>query len=177
MKYCKKCKNIFENEDFCPICKKHTVEITDKNTPVFLCSASGIDRERIACALSEKNIPSAEMRRKKSLSAEAITGGDLSEVDILVPFQALPKAQAVCIGIGALEKDNAKIISEENAEKMGLTPEEEKMQSDVEEFGEMSKSKRTFVRIVSAFLLILIMCGVIFGTDFIMNMVKSLFIK
>ena len=40
---------------------------------------------------------------------------------------------------------------------------------------EMSKSKRTFVRIVSAILLILVFCGVIWGVDYGLEWIKGFF--
>ena len=50
-----------------------------------------------------------------------------------------------------------------------------KVDKDTEEFMEMSKSKRTFVRIVSAILLILVFCGVIWGVDYGMEWIKGFF--
>ena len=40
---------------------------------------------------------------------------------------------------------------------------------------EMSRSKRTTVRVVSAILLIIVVALVIYGTDFIMQWIKELF--
>ena len=44
-----------------------------------------------------------------------------------------------------------------------------------EQFEKMTGAKRTTVRIVSALLLLLIVAGVVFGTDAIMNFIKEFF--
>lgn len=93
MKICPKCKKIYDDsEATCSDCRKKLKNIENKNTPVGVCKVSGVDRMRVHAALEDAGIPSGEQRVKSKVSAEAITGGDLSDVIITVPYQAYDKA-------------------------------------------------------------------------------------
>ena len=162
MKYCKKCKRMYkDNEEKCPECKKPLVEITDSNTPVYLMSATGFELQRVMSALEDAGIPSNNFRNAKSVSADAITGFDTAEYYIAVPYSAYEKAYDVCIGIGAIKDDEAEILDENLPE--------------IEEFEDMPSGKRTAVRIISVIMLIILFGGVIYLTDFIMQLIKGLF--
>jgi preprotein translocase subunit SecE len=45
----------------------------------------------------------------------------------------------------------------------------------MDDFEEMTPTKRTAVRIISAILLIIVFCGVIWGADYILEIIKGLF--
>ena len=171
MKYCKKCKHIHnDTEIICTNCKKSLFNITDENTPVCLISTDGFELKRIKAALEDCGIPCDSVAKDSKISAEAVTGFDNAESDILVPFSAYEKAYDVCVGIGAIEEDGEEIIEGDidvptNSDERSLD----------EQFEEMSGAKRTTVRVVSAILLLLIFAGVIFCTDFIMQFIKNLF--
>ncbi len=171
MKYCKKCKRLFgDSEQFCPECKKHypLEALTDNNTPVYLASASNFELDRIQAALSDSGIPNATQAKPKSISAEAVTGSNNSEMDILVPYSALNAARDVCIGIGAIKIDGEETVVDaqniDNAEN-----------SEPSEIEELSPAKKTTVKIISAILLIILFCAVIWGTDFITGLIKGFF--
>lgn len=151
-----------DNEEKCSNCKKPLIEITDSNTPVYLMSATGFELQRVMSALEDEGIPSNNFRNAKSVSADAITGFDTAEYFIAVPYSAYEKAYDVCIGIGAIKDDEAEILDEN-------LPEIE------EEFEDMPSGKRTAVRIISAIMLIILFGGVIYLTDFIMQLIKGLF--
>lgn len=171
MKYCKKCKHIHNDTvEKCSVCKKELFDIVDENTPVYLISASGFELRRIKAALEDCGIPCDSTPKKHNISAEAVTGYDTTDADILVPFSAYEQAYDVCVGIGAIKEDGEEIIDGDVD-----TPVNSDVQSLDEQFEEMSGAKRTTVRVVSAFLLLLIFAGVIFGTDFIMQFFKNLF--
>lgn len=168
MKYCTRCKRMFDDsEQYCPDCKKHYAleEITDKNTPVYLTTAAGFELDRIQAALEDSNIPSSSQPQAKALSADAITGSDISDRDILVPYSALSEARDVCIGIGAIEVDGEEVEVDKQDDD----------DSEIDESEYMSPAKRTTVKIVSAILLIIIACLVIWGTDTITGWIKGLF--
>ena len=174
MQYCPNCKKLYDdNESFCSDCKnKKLKEIVDKNTPVCLCKANGVDKERVRAALSDNGIPSDEIR-VKDISAHAVTGSDMSEATILVPYQAYDKAYEICVGIGAISPEDAEDISDDL--KADIENKKETLDKDIEDFEEVSAGKRTFVRIISAILLILLFCGVIWGADFVLALIKGLF--
>ena len=112
MKYCKKCKHIHEDKfDICTECRKpqQLYPIEDENTPVFLLSASGFEAQRVQSALESGGIPSDLAARKNNLSADAVTGSDINDKDILVPYSAYDKAYDICVGIGAIKPEGEEI--------------------------------------------------------------------
>lgn len=171
MKYCEKCKKLFnDNDEKCADCGKILSEVTDENTSVFLISAAGFELQRIKNALEDSGIPCDMIAKKKNTSAEAVTGYDNSEYDIIVPYSAYEKSYDVCIGIGAIKEDETEIIDSAVDE-----PTNKDAETLDEQFEEMSGTKRTTVRIVSAVLLIILVALVIYGTDAITGLIKGLF--
>lgn len=173
MKYCPNCKKIHnDNESFCSECKKKKLKpITEKNTPVRICKANGVDKERVRAALSDAGIPSDEIR-VKDISAHAVTGSDMSEATVLVPYQAYDKAYEICVGIGAIKPENEVELTDEMKDDIALK--KDSVDKSMEEFEEMSPQKRTFVRIVSAILLVIMFCGIIWGADYLLELFKGL---
>ena len=88
---------------------------------------------------------------------------------IYVPSSAYQKAISTCVEIDAIKLEGEEILDEdvEYTENDGETLDEH--------FEKMTGAKRTTVRIVSALLLLLIVAGVVFGTDAIMNFIKEFF--
>lgn len=163
MKYCPKCKRLYnDNDEVCSECKTRLTDITDNLTAVYLLSASGFELQRIKAAFEDSGIPCECSAKKHSYSADAVTGYDSAEYDILVPFSAYERAYDTCVGIGAIKLENEEILDE---------PVEYK-----EEYQQMSKKKRVTVKVVSAFLFLLLVAAVIYGTDFITGIIKNLFI-
>ena len=107
-------------------------------------------------------------RKAKSLSADAVTGSDKTDKDILVPYAAVEEARDVCIGIGAIKPESEEVKIDEQSV-------EDAASSDIEEYEGMSPAKRTTVKIVSAILLIIIACLLIWGTDAVTGWIKGLF--
>lgn len=169
MKYCKKCSHIHNDSDEkCSVCGKQLVEIADENTPVYLLSASGFELQRVKAALEDSGIPCDTARHQKDSSAEAVTGYDMSELDVLVPFSAYEKSYDVCVGIGAIKEDNEEII---DGEPDG---DGEKADSLDEQFEKMSGVKRTTFRVISAILFLLLIALAVYGTDAITGFIKGL---
>jgi hypothetical protein len=163
MKYCKKCKRLHNDEEqACKNCKKSALEATDNNTPVYLHSASGFELQRIKTALEDNQIPCSTVTQEKNFSAEAVTGYDVAEYDLLVPFSAYEKAYDICVGIGVFKNDEAE-ISEEDAMSGEL-------EADALKFENMSVGRR----IISALCLIILITGVVFGTDTIIRFIQEL---
>ena len=75
MKFCKKCKHTYEDtQEICTNCKnrKPLTEITDSNTPVYLISADGFERERIQTALTDNGIPNDSVIKEEDIMPEAV---------------------------------------------------------------------------------------------------------
>lgn len=162
MKYCNKCKHTFEDtQEFCSCCKskKPLLTITDNNTPVYLTSADGFERERIQTALSDNGIPNDSVIKEEDIMPESVKGYSSSWRDILVPYSAYDKAYDICVGIGAIKLDDETEIIDEPQE----------------EFEPMSPAKRTTVKILSAILFVIVAALIIFGTDAITGFIKGLF--
>ena len=169
MKICDKCRRIYNDEELmCSECKRPLEIIEDENTPVYMLSAQGFELSRVCTALEDNGVPCDTAAKKKNISAEAVTGYDSSEYDLLVPYSAYEKAYDICVGIGAIDEGEAEILNDDGQPA-------EKVKSATEEFEEMSGVKRTTIRIISAVLLIAVFCVVIWGTDYIMEIFKHLF--
>ncbi len=166
MKYCPKCKRLYNDEDTnCTRadCKRKALKtVEDEGVSVYLCSGDVIERDRVQAALQDSGIPSVYTRHMVSASSQLVTGMDFDEFDILVPFELYEKAYDVAVGIGAITPEGAEVVNEE-------------FDDGIEEFEEMSRSKRTTVRIMSAILFIIFLALAIYGTDSIMAFIKSLF--
>ena len=161
MKYCSKCKRLHNDEEtVCKNCKAQLKTITDENTPVYL-----LEDSTVPCDATIKKC----MENKYSKSIKAYTGYDDLTYDVYVPYSAYEKAFDTCVGIGAIKLEGEEILDEdvEYTENDGETLDEQ--------FEKMTGAKRTTVRIVSALLLLLIVAGVVFGTDAIMNFIKEFF--
>lgn len=170
MKYCKKCRHINNDEEVkCKTCGKPLEKITDDNTPVYLLTAEGFELQRVKTALEDCGIPCDNISQKHSFSAEAVTGYDNGEYDILVPYSAYETAYDTCVGIGAINEGEAQIVDDDG------TPVNEGAEPLDEQFEKMSGVKRTTVRVVSAILFLLLVALVIYGTDFITGLIKNLF--
>lgn len=163
MKYCKKCKRMHnDSEELCANCKRPLYPVEHDDTPVFLLSSGGFDKQLLQAALEDSSIPFDSVPHKHSLSAQTVLGYDNAQVDILVPYSDYEKAYDVCVGIGAIKPEGEEVeVLEDEPE-----PEQEP---------EMSSAKRTAIKIVSAILLIVLCAGVIWGTDYILGWIKGLF--
>ena len=168
MKICPKCKKIYdESEVTCSDCRKKLKNIENKNTPVGVCKVSGVDRMRVHAALEDAGIPSGEQRVKSKVSAEAITGGDLSDVIITVPYQAYDKALDICIGIGVVDDDTIDEKTKEDIESK-----KEQYDKDIEEFEEKNTCKDCFC-IITYFNFLPIYLGSRLANWFYQNIVLS----
>lgn len=164
MKYCKKCKRVYQDEmEYCTSCRsrKPLLPLTDSSTPVYLTSADGFERERIQTALTDNGIPNDSVIVEEDIMPASVKGYSSSWRDILVPYSAYDKAYDICVGIGAVKLEGEEKIIDEGP--------------PAEEFEDMPPAKRTTVKILSAILFIIVAALIIFGTDAITGFIKGLF--
>lgn len=165
MKYCPKCKKMYNDEVeicSCEECKGKALKpIEDESEPVYLCTGDVIERDRVQAALEDSGIPSVFKRHGVTANSQVLTGRDFDGFDILVPFELYEKAYDVAVGIGAIKLEGEQVLEEQ--------PEIEEPMQD------MSRAKRTTVRILTAILFILLVAVAIYGTDFITGLIKNLF--
>lgn len=161
MKYCPKCK-MMVNDGICPECKIDTKIIDDGDATVKLCEVNTATRELLLSVLKEQNVPSFYDNVAENL------GMGFEEYAVFVPYKYFETAYDICKEIGVTpicDKYNVKFeFVEEFAENIEPT-----------ELEQMSPAKRTTVRVLSALLLIVVFCLVVWGTDYVMELIKNLF--
>lgn len=168
MKYCESCRKLHnDNEETCTECKKNLQNIEDENTPVFLISAEGFEKERIIAALADEGIPTDTKRMKKDNSAKAVTGVDMGDLSILVPYQAYEKAYDICVGIGAIKEENEEIIDDGEYKESKA----KSLNEQLEDINGGSKAGR----IVLALMFLVLAALAVFGTDAITGFISKLF--
>lgn len=162
MKYCPKCKKVYtDNENLCTECKnKQLVLIEDKHTPLLLCNCNASQREMLMATLKENGIVSSYENQSQH------SGMAMEGYDVLVPAGMYKQACKIAIEMGIIDLDDNFC---QDVEQMEFEPDE----TDVYE--EMSPAKRTTVRILSALAIIILFALVIFGVDYVMAIIKNLF--
>lgn len=171
MKFCKSCKTIHsQTEEYCPSCRKKLHEITDINEPVLLCVIGGTERAMLCGLLDDAAIPHLENNvTPQGVANEIVTGFDvkLNNINITVPFQALPEASELLSAIETVENKIEPMMDEIKAhiEALRIRTGEP----------EMTSKKRTAVKIITAILFFLLVAGVVLGTDALTGWIKGLF--
>ena len=102
---------------------------------------------------------------------EVVTGYDakLLNINILVPYSALPKAYEIAVALEVAD-ESMKPLVEKVAEDV-----EAYKQKYLAENENMSSKKRTGIKILSVVLLLALVAAVVWGTDYIMELIKKLF--
>lgn len=172
MKYCKVCKRLCF-DDTLPFdgCKHKLREIEDINEPVRLCIAGGTERAMLTGMLKDENIPFVEENvQPQGVANEIVTGYDvkLSNISIIVPFSALPKASELLSTIETLNNEIEPHMDEIKAEISRLNAEKE-------EANQMNPALRTTIKVITALLFLAIVALAVFGTDAITGWIKGLF--
>lgn len=174
MKYCKTCKELCFGESL-PFdgCRHKLREITDINEPVRLCIVGGTERALLTGLLNDAGIPFMEQNvQPQGVANEIVTGYDvkLSNISLLVPFSALPKASELLGSIETIENQIEPHLDEINAEIVRL-----RSKSEQNEDKPMSPALRTTIRVITALLFLALVALVVLGTDKITELIKGLF--
>lgn len=173
MKYCSSCKKLYNGADtVCADCNKNYKEIKDINEPVLISVVGGVDRSVACGALTDSGIPFVEKQYGKiGVSNEIVTGYDakLLNIAIEVPYSAVPKAYEVLTSAGIECK-----VDDDVLEQVKADIEEYKLRLNNDDM-QMSDSKRTLVRVLSAIAFIVVVALVIWGTDYVLELIKNLF--
>lgn len=173
MKYCKVCKTIFKDtETHCSECGKKLAVITDVNEPVRLCIVGGTERAMLCGLLDDAEIPYLENKTyPQGLTNEIVTGYDikLSNISLLVPFSALPKASELLGSVETVNNPVEHLIDDVKAHVERIRT------GTVEDESSMSPAMRTTIKVVSAIAFLIIVALVVLGTDKITEFFKGLF--
>ena len=172
MKYCKVCKRLcFGDSMSFDGCKHKLREIEDINEPVRLCIAGGTERAMLTGMLKDAEIPYVEENiQPQGVANEIVTGYDvkLSNISVVVPFSALPKASEL---LSAIETLNNEIEPHMDEIKAAI----EKLKAEKEEAKQMKPALRTTIKVITALLFLAAVALVVFGTDAITSWIKGLF--
>lgn len=173
MKYCKTCKELCFG-DALPFdgCKHKLSEITDINEPVRLCVIGGTERAMLTGLLKDEGIPYMEQNvQPQGLANDIVTGYDvkLSNINLLVPFSALPKASEL---LSSLETVNNSI--EPHIEEIKAEIERLNNTAKEKEDKPMSPALRTTIKVITALLFLALIALVVFGTDALTGFIKGL---
>lgn len=173
VKYCKFCKQLCFGDSL-PFdgCKHKLSDITDINEPVRLCIVGGTERAMLTGLLKDEGIPYQEENvQPQGVANEIVTGYDvkLSNISLIVPFSALPKASALLSSIETVRNDIEPHLPEIEAEIERLKL------PKAEEDKPMSPALRTTIKVLSVLAFLILLSIAVLGTDKLMELIKGLF--
>lgn len=173
MRYCKTCKALYSKTDtMCFACKKKLIDITDINEPVRLCVVGGTERAMLCGLLSDAGIPYLETNvQPQGVPNDIISGYDvkLSNIAVLVPFSAVPKASELLSSIESVTNEAEPFLDE-------IIADIDHLKAKAEEPDEpMSSATKTTIRVITAILFFILVAVVVFGTDKLIELIKGLF--
>lgn len=172
MKFCKVCKKLCFGESLpADGCKHKLSTIEDINEPVRLCIAGGTERAMLTGMLKDAQIPYVEENvYPQGVANEIVTGFDvkLSNISVVVPFSALPKASELLSTVETLKNEIEPHMDEIKAEIARLKAEKEKAMT-------MSPALRTTVKVLTALAFLALIALAVFGTDALTSWIKGLF--
>lgn len=175
MKFCSACKKLFsDTESICPNCKKKLKVLTDINEPVRLSVVGGTERALLIGMLNDNDIPFVEQNiQPQGVANELVTGYDvkLSNIAVIVPFSALPKAIELCSSIESVKLEPLPLIDEITK----CVEDYKKENGDNKDEKPMSPALRTTIKVITAIIFLALISLVVFGTDYIMELIKNLF--
>ena len=172
VKYCKVCKALCFGETL-PFdgCKHKLSEIKDINEPVRLCVIGGTERAMLTGMLKDAGIPFVEENvQPQGVANELVTGYDvkLSNISVIVPFSALPKASELLSTIETVNNTIEPHLDQINAE---IT----RLRSAEQEAKQMNPALRTTIKVITALVFLALIALVVFGTDALTSWFKGLF--
>lgn len=173
MKYCKVCKALCFGETL-PFdgCKHKLSETKDINEPIRLCIIGGTERAMLTGMLTDAEIPFVEENvQPQGVANELVTGYDvkLSNISVVVPFSALPKASELLSTIETVKNEIEPHMDEIEAEITRLRT------ANTKEDKPMNPALRTTIKIITALLFLALVALVVFGTDALTGFIKGLF--
>ena len=171
MKYCPICKSLaHDGDNRCPVCGKKLSRVTDINEPVRLCIVGGTERAMLCGLLDDAEIPYLQTNvQPQGVANEIVTGFDvkLSNIAVLVPFQALPEASELLSSIETVNNPVEPMMDEINAhiEYLRANP----------DANAMSPGRARAVKIITLIIFLLLVAGAVFATDAFTGWIKGLF--
>jgi len=173
MKYCRSCRAVYRDADtMCPTCRKKLRDITDINEPVRLCIIGGTERAMLTGLLHDAEIPFIEGNNMpQGVANEIVTGYDvkLNNIDVQVPFQALPEASELLESIETVDNPNEPMLDDIKAHIERLAADKGESEK------KLSPAARTTIKVITAILFLILVGVVVLGTDKITEFFMNLF--
>ncbi len=166
MKYCADCKALIDDrETNCPACSKKLSE-AEAESIVVLTKVKGRNVSTLEPLMKEKGIPcffvSAEGQVYNSYNFKVAAE---SEQKLMVPMEYYSKAFDICLGMDLVKEEDRLFEAEEE--------EEEDSKTYNEKFEEKTGVKHSTWQLVWIVLFIVVACLVIWGIDFIAELIKT----
>lgn len=171
MRYCTRCKKLYltdKDTEKCIVCDKKTITKPNYASPVKIITANGFELERICAALDGEGLPYHYQQVRKDTGIQILNSAPPENCDLFVPLSAYEKAQDVLIGIGAIKEDEISEIDENSRNQLKAA----QKKADEEE---LTPQKARLVRIFSAIAFLVIIAGVVFFADFLVEFIKKIF--
>lgn len=168
MKYCTRCKKVFQKQELkdCPLCGRSLHNDPHHYSPVDMLTANGFELERIKAALTDAKIPFTVQEVKKDAGIQILNAAPPENCKLFVPLSFYNEACELLIGIGALKE--AEPLSEEEEEQL-----KDARKKDVPE--EMSPRKRFWVKVFSIILFIALIAATVFLADLLIPLINPNF--
>ncbi len=170
MHYCTRCKELYsEDKEIlkCPACGRKTIDNPNHFSPVKIITANGFELERIRAALNDGDIPYSYNESARDAGIQILNSAPPENCDVYVPLSAYPDAMEILAGIGAIKEVNLPDNSDEMFAKAKKEAEEE----------DLPPQKAQIIRILSAAAFLILIAGVVWLTDFIVELIKNLLTK
>ena len=164
MKYCTKCKKLYNdnNTESCSVCGKALISDPSHYSPVKVVTANGFELERIKAALTDAEIPFSVQECADDTGLQILNSAPPENCTVFVPLAYYSQTTELLIGIGAINE--AEELSEEDEQHFA----EERRKTEEE----MSPRKRFWVKLLSIILFIGLLAGVIFLADLIGRLIN-----
>lgn len=166
MKYCSDCKALIDDKETnCPVCSKE-LTMAEGESIVTVTKVKGRDVSALEPLMKEKGIPcffrSAEGQVYNSYNFKVAAESDQN---VLVPMEYYTRAFDICLSMNYVQEED-RLFEGGDVEP----PEEKSYNEKFEEKTGMKHSTWQFVWIV---LFIVVACLVIWGIDFIAELIKE----
>lgn len=166
MKYCPRCKELFDKAERCPLCRKATIDDPAAISPVRIITAGGIGLEQVTAALERSEIAYSIEREKYDAAIRSVVPMTATLNNIYVRLCDYQAAQEVLESLGVKDERAEAVISAEEQQRLEAEkPAEEE---------ELSPGKARAIRIVSGLAFLLILALAVYAADFIIALVMKL---
>ena len=148
MKYCPKCKRIYNSDEpqNCLICARKLINDPTRYSPVNIITANGFELERIKAALTDSKIPFSVQETAKDTGIQILNAAPPENGSVFVPLGFYTEACELLTGIGAMKE--AEELNEDDKKK--LKEECEKSETEFSDKSNSFLSKLLFIIMFAA---------------------------